>query len=71
MVENVRVELLFHVPNMACYRYTTLSILVEGRGYAPLHSACKADKLLLHQPSIYGGPSGTRTHNLFLAREAI
>ena len=26
MVENVRVELLFHVPNMACYRYTTLSI---------------------------------------------
>lgn len=29
--------------------------LVEGRGYAPLRSACKADKLLLHQPSIYGG----------------
>ena len=26
MVKNVRVELLFHVPNMACYRYTTLSI---------------------------------------------
>ena len=26
MVENVRVELLFHVPNMACFRYTTLSI---------------------------------------------
>jgi hypothetical protein len=29
--------------------------LVEGRGYAPLRSACKADKLLLHQPSISVG----------------
>ena len=55
MVENVGAAPLLDVPNIVCYCYTTLSIMVEGRGYAPLHSACKADKLLLHQPSINVG----------------
>ena len=66
MVENVGAAPLLDVPNIVCYCYTTLSILVEGRGYAPLRSACKADKLLLHQPSINTGLGLTRnTFDLF------